>query len=174
MDRSSCRDAAPLEVFAVVVGHAEQFADHQRRNRQREVLHQIHWRACTFHRVQLCVDDLDDARLETLHPPDGELGCQHAAQPRMFGRVEAEQVTRPRGGLFLFGRLRHALHREARRALVGEPLVVGQHGLDVLVPGDQVHLHAEGVGEFAHALGLADLPKLRGGAERITAHVQRR
>ena len=74
----------------------------------------------------------------------------------------------------LLGRLRHALHREAGRALVGEPLVVRQHGLDVLVPGDQVHLHAERVGEFAHALGLADLPKLRGGAERIAAHVQRR
>ena len=52
--------------------------------------------------------------------------------------------------------------------------MVGQHGLDVFVPGDQVHLHAERVGELAHALGLPDLPKLRGRAERIAPHVQRR
>ena len=36
--------AALLEVLAVVVGHTEQFADHQRRNRKCEVVHQIHWR----------------------------------------------------------------------------------------------------------------------------------
>src|SRR5262249_16844935 len=95
--------AAPLEVLAVVVGHTEQFADHQRRNRQRKVLHQICWRALAFHRVQLRVDDLGDARLEALDTPDGELGCQQAAKPRVVGRVEAEQVARTRGGRFLFG-----------------------------------------------------------------------
>ena len=122
------------------------------------MLHQIHWRACALHRVQLCVDDLDDARLEPLHPPDGELGCQHAAQPLMFGRVEAEQVARPRAGLLLLGDLRRAGHDEPGGRRVGEVLVVGQHVLDVLVPGDQVDLHAEGVDDRAHAVGLPDLP----------------
>ena len=65
--------AAALEVVAVVVRHAEQLADHQRRDRQREARHQICWRPGLFHRVQLCVDDLDDARLQPLHPADREL-----------------------------------------------------------------------------------------------------
>ena len=80
----------------------------------------------------------------------------------MLGRVEAEQVARPRAGLLLLGDLRRPGHHETGRARVGEPLVVGQHVLDVLVPGDQVHLHAERVGDRAHALGLADLPQLCG------------
>ena len=40
--------AAALEVVAVVVRHAEQLADHQRRDRQREALHQIRWRPGAF------------------------------------------------------------------------------------------------------------------------------
>jgi hypothetical protein len=54
--------AAPLEVVAVVIGHTEQLADHQRRDRQREVGHQIGWRARIFQRIELRIDDLDDPR----------------------------------------------------------------------------------------------------------------
>ena len=132
--------AAALEVVAVVIGHAEQLADHQRRDRQREARHQIRWRPGLFHRVQLCVDDLDDARLQPLHPPDRELGREHAPQPLMLGRVEAEQIAGPRAGLLLLGDRRRAGHDETRWPGVGEPFVVGQHVLDVLVPGDEVDL----------------------------------
>ena len=115
--------AAPLEVLAVVVRHAEQLADHQRRDGQREVLHQIDGRPGGFHRVELLIDDLGDAWFQALHPADGELGGEHAAQPLVFGRVEAEQVARPRAGLLLLGHTGgRPRHGESGRSAVGEPL----------------------------------------------------
>jgi hypothetical protein len=71
--------AAPLEVLAVVVRHPEQLADHQRRNGQREAVHQIRWRPGGFHRVELLIDDFGDAWFQPLHPADGELRGEHAA-----------------------------------------------------------------------------------------------
>lgn len=65
--------APPLEVVAVGVGHPEQLADHQRRDRQREVLHQIGRRAGSGHGVELLVDDLQDPRLQPFDPSNREL-----------------------------------------------------------------------------------------------------
>jgi hypothetical protein len=91
----------------------------------------------------------------------------------MFWRVEAEQVARPRAGLLLLGDTRERTWRdEAGWSAVGEPLMVGQHHFDVLVPGDEVDLHPERADDGAHAGGLADLPKLRRRVERVAPHVQ--
>ena len=109
---------------------------------------------------------------QPLHPADGELRGEHAAQPLMFRRVEAEQIARPRTGLLLLRDVRRPGHDETGWPAVGEPLVVGQHRFDVLVPGDEIDLHAERADDGAHAGGLADLPKLRSRVERIAPHVQ--
>ena len=101
-----------------------------------------------------CVDDLDDPRFQPLHPPDGELAGEHAAQPLMLRWVEAEQVARPGYGLLVLGARRRAGQHESGRTAVAEMFVVGQHLLDVFVPGDEVHLHPEGVDDRAHAGGL--------------------
>ena len=50
------------------------------------------------HRVEVLLDDLGDPRFQPLDPPDGELRGQHAAQPLVLRRVEAEQVARSRAG----------------------------------------------------------------------------
>ena len=49
--------------------------------------------------------------------------------------------------------------------------MVGEHGLDILVPGDQVNLHPEPIADGADALGLPDLAQLRHRVERVTPHV---
>ncbi len=105
-----------LEVGPVAVGHAEQLADHQRRDGQREVLDQVHRRTRGLHRIEVLVDDLGDPGFEALDSPDGELRGEHAAQPLVFGRIEAEQVARPRTGLLL---LRDVRSRRAGRIPAG-------------------------------------------------------
>ena len=162
---------APLEVFAVGIGHAEQLTDHQRRNRQREVCHQIRRRTLAFHSVELLLDDLDDPRLQPLHPPDGELAGEHAAQPLMFGWVEAEQVARPGFGLLVFRHGGRAGQHEPGRTAVAEMFVVGQYLFDVLVPGDEVHLHPEGVDHRAHAGRFPDLAEFGRRVEGVATHV---
>jgi hypothetical protein len=149
--------AAALEVVAAVVGHAEQLADDQRGDRQCELRHQIGWRTGLFERFQAGLDDLDDARFQRLHPAHGEFAGQHPPQPGVLRRVEAQQVACPGAGLFLLGQLRGAGHHEARRPAVGEVLVIGEHGLDVVVAGDQVHLKAEGVDGADHSTAVADV-----------------
>ena len=96
---------------------------------------------------------------------------EHAPQPLMLRRVEAQQIACPRAGLLLLGDVRRAGYDETRWPAVGEPLVVGQHILDVLVPGDEEDLHAERVDDGAHAVGLADLAKLWSRIEGVAPHV---
>src|SRR5690606_22187616 len=45
---------------------------------------------------------------------------------------------------------------------------------DVVIPGDQVHGHAEGADHRADAAGFADFTQLRGRTERVATHVQGR
>ncbi|MEV0053172.1 hypothetical protein AB0H34_22035 [Saccharopolyspora shandongensis] len=58
-----------LELVAIRVRHAQQFADHQRRDRQREVRHQIGRLAHPLQIIQRRIDDLHDPRLQPAHPP---------------------------------------------------------------------------------------------------------
>ncbi len=152
IDRSSWLGAAALEVVAVVVGHAEQLADHQRRDRQREVLDQICGRARRFPSRRAGRSTISTMRGSSRfirRMVNSGVSMRRSRDVRA-GRGRAG--FRPaRVACLLLGGLRHALHRETRRARVGEPLVVGQHGLDVVVPGDQVDLHAEGAGDSLHA-----------------------
>ena len=60
----ACR--ALLEVVSILVRNTEQFADHQRRNRQCEALDEIDWRAGVLHRVEVLGHDLGDPRFQAL------------------------------------------------------------------------------------------------------------
>ena len=163
-----------LEVAAVAVRDAQQFADHQRRDGQREGLHQVDGRARGLHGVEVLGDDLGDARFEPLHPADGELGGEHSAQALMLGRVESQQVARAGAGLLLLGHRWSARQHESRWARVGEVGVVGKHRLDIVVAGDQVDLHAERVGHRLHPCARPDLGELGDRIERVSAHVHGR
>lgn len=118
--------------------------------------------------------DLGDPWLQALHPAAGELAGEHAAQPGVPGWVQAQQVAGLGGALFFLGHLGCPGYDEPWRALIGEPLRIGEHRLDVVVAGHQVHRHAEGVDDGAHPLVLADLAEGGDGVEVDTLHVQRR
>ena len=79
--------AALLEEVVVGVGNAEQFADDQGRDRQRQRLDQVD-RAVVAgeHRVDALVDDLLDAWAQAGEPFDGELADGRAAGARVVGR----------------------------------------------------------------------------------------
>ena len=49
--------------------------------------------------------------------------------------------------------------------------MVGEDGLDVLVPGDQVNLHPERIGDGSHTHGLSDVAQFRHRVERVAPHV---
>ncbi|WP_308015836.1 hypothetical protein [Saccharopolyspora sp. 6M] len=132
---------ALLELGPVGGRHAEQFADDQRGDRQRVLGDEVGGRAVAFERVQVLVDDLDDARFEAAHPADGELGGEHPAQPGVVRRVEREQVAAALPG---------ELPRVAPRAVqvlrapaVAEGVGVAEHAPHVGVPGEQPGGRAE-------------------------------
>ena len=169
-DRSSSSPVRAWNSVAVGVGHPEELADDQRRNRQREAGHQVGRGAGAGQRVQVVVDDLDDARLQSAHPAHRELGGQHAAQPGVLRRVVGQQVARPVALALLVGA---GVLRRPERPRVAEPAAVGQHFAHVGIPGDQVGPRAERGLQFAHALVLADSGQLRDRVEMVASHVQR-
>jgi hypothetical protein len=58
-------------------------------------------------------------------------------------------------------------------AVVAEPGAVGEHGLDVRVPGDEECGHPEGRLHLPDALVVAQRRHLGHGIETLTPHVQR-
>jgi hypothetical protein len=160
-----------LEFGAVGVGHAEQFADHQRRHRQREVRHQVRRPGGGFQVVERRLDDLGDPRLQPAHPAHGELRGQHPAQPRVLRRVEADQLpgTQPL-------RLLPVEHLGPRdlACRAAEPVGVGQHLADVLVAADEVRGAADRRRDRHHALVVACPAQFVHRVEAVAAHRQRR
>ena len=117
---------------------------------ERSQRHQVRRRSGGGHRVELAVDDLDDARFQPFHSPHRELAGEHPPQPLMWRRVEEEDCRCGRWPVPPRDR-RRAGNDETRWPGVGEPFVVGQHSFDVVVAGDEVHRHAECVGGGDHA-----------------------
>jgi hypothetical protein len=107
------------------------------------------------------VDDGRDAGHQAVDPPDGELGREHAADALVLGRVEGEQVAGARSPQLVEGHVRRSWHGELGRPLVGEPFVVGQHRLDVIVPCDEVDRRPERVDDGSHAGLRAHLAEFR-------------
>lgn len=125
--------AERLEQVVVLVRHPQHQADDQRRDRQREVRHQVGRGATLGHAVHGPVDDVLDARAQFLDPLDQEVLGDHPAQPGVLGVVHADE-TRLGGGQFT---LPGGQEREPRCARVGAEPGVGQHGPYLVVPGDQ-------------------------------------
>jgi hypothetical protein len=161
---------ALLEISPVGVGHPEQFADHQRRDRQRERRHQVGRAAPRGHRVEVLVDDLHDARLQPLHPPHGELRPEQAAQPGVLRRVQRQQLTRARLLPLL---LAARIGRRAERHAVAEPVGVAEHLAHVGVAGGDPHVRPERRLEPPDAVPLAELAQLVDRRETVAPHVQR-
>ena len=126
-----------------------------------------------LHRVEVVVDDLDDPRLQPAHPADRELRGEHPAQAGVLGRVDAEQVARPHPVALLVAQLRGPGGVEGPAAVVAEPGAVGEHGLDVRVPGDQERGHPEGRLHLPDALVVAQRRHLGHRVEPVAPHVQR-
>ena len=119
----------------------------------------------------MLIDDLGDPGLEAFDPANRELRGEHSAQALMFGWVHAEQVACALRFLFGRGDVRCAWHDEARRPCVREVLVVGEHGLDVVVPGDDEDLHAERVDDGADPCVRTQFAQLGCRVECIAPHV---
>lgn len=85
--------ALALEQLAVGVRDAEQFADRQRGDRQREVLDQVSAAGFGEHGVEVPFDLLADVLAQPFHPPHGELGDDHPAQPGVLRAVELDDRT---------------------------------------------------------------------------------
>ena len=85
----------------------------------------------------MLVDDLDDPRLQALHPPDCELGSEHAAQPLVFWGVDPEQVSGAELCV-LFSGDRGGIGPPAWWLAVREAFGIRQRRLDVAITGHQV------------------------------------
>lgn len=132
--------AVALEGPVVVVGHAEQLADHQRWDRQREVPYQVGARPGE-HRVDVPVGDPLDGRSQRLHPSHGELADQEPSQPCVLFAVQLDHRARGRVAPVVGGQ-----HVHRSRAAGAQP-GIREHAPDVLVAADQPCVHP---GRAAH------------------------
>ncbi|OAP22167.1 hypothetical protein A4R44_06977 [Amycolatopsis sp. M39] len=120
-----------LEEVVVGVRDAELLADHQRRHRKRKRGHQVGGLVPGQHRVDVLVHDLLDARLQRLHPLDGELADDAAPGRAVFRRVHRDQRrAQPRAALLAV----LEQDREAGVEAVRTESRVVQHRPQVLVP----------------------------------------
>lgn len=84
-----------LEHLGVLVRHAQQLADHQRRNRKRNGGNDIRGLRAGQHRVDVVVGDLLDRRAQTLHPPEREGLGQHPPEPGVLLTIGGEHRPGP-------------------------------------------------------------------------------
>ncbi|MFB6977910.1 hypothetical protein [Streptomyces scopuliridis] len=84
--------AAFLEVVVVLVGHAEQPADHQGRQRQRELRDQVGRRPGGGHPVEQVVGEAPDLGTHRLDLLDHEVGGEHPAQPGVVRVVHPDEA----------------------------------------------------------------------------------
>lgn len=97
--RADHRPGVVLEHGVVVVGHAEQFADDQRGDRQRERLDEVGRVGTGQHVVDQAVHDPLYGGPEGLDLPDGERCRHHPAQPGVFGVVHHDEAELALAGL---------------------------------------------------------------------------
>ena len=137
--------AVVLKELVLLVGDAEQQADHQRRHRQREVADQVGGRPGLDHVVQESVDEILDLWPHRLGSPEGEVPGHHSTQSVVLGIVDAGEDHRD----VVVGRPRlQGLGKGVR----GQPRI-GQRRPDVFVSADeprrlmppQDHLQAVGM-----------------------------
>jgi hypothetical protein len=132
------RDVEPpaLEALVVLEGDAEHLADHDHRQRVRELLDQVH-RALALHAGEEAVHDVLDVRPQPLHHPRRERLVHERAQARVVRRIAVEHGQRA---------LRRDRHAQLRRDdlldgfLGGAAVAQDRH--HVLVPGQ--HPEAQG------------------------------
>ncbi len=127
-----------LEEVVVAVRDPEHLADHQRRHRQRQRLHQVAGVRPGQQRVDPLVDDLLDPRPQRLHPAHGELAEHGLARRPVLGRVHGDHralvALAPEPALDQL--------REVRVLPVGAEAPVVQHRADVVEPRDHPGLAA--------------------------------
>jgi hypothetical protein len=146
-----CGVIDPAREFAlVVIGHAEQFADHGHRQPAREHFHQVRRLACLDHGRDQFGSDLLSARPEAFHAARGERLGDQSPHPGVFRRIHVQQPewkeigNHP--GLIVTAGLRPAETR------------VAEHRLHVVVPGDQPRGFAIGHADQAQRLVLLQVP----------------
>ena len=158
-----------------LVRHAEQLADHQRRDGQREALDQIDGRARRPPSRRGARSTISvirgSSRLIRRMVNSGvsmrrSRWCSGGSRP---SRLPARALACSSSGMS-----GAPGSDEPRWARVGEVLVVGQHRLDVVVAGDQVDLHAEGVDDRLRRRRPRRISPSSGvGIEGVAAHVHR-
>ena len=139
-----------LEALPVGHRHAQQLADHHRRQRVGQVGQHVELAVAPLHhRVEQLVDQPLDAGLEAVDGARGERLADQAPQPGVVGRVEEHHQVRP-------GLAHRALLRQvdalAQPGRVGAEPRVAQHGGGVVVAGE----HPRAVGGVVDGLVAAD------------------
>lgn len=120
----------PLEEDPIGVRHAEQFADHQGRERQGERLVQIGRVRPGQQAVEELVDGLLDPGPQRLHLPEHEVGGHQPPVGDVLGRVHLHERLHPR-----VPRLAHRVGvREPRPGNVHADTRIGQQGAHVGIP----------------------------------------
>ena len=138
------------ERAAIALGHAEQFADHRERERERKMCDEIDATVGTLGRdaVKELVDDRLHTRAQRLHPANGERGRDEATQSRVIRRIHEQHVPREGGPRKTFGhnvaarregslhvlRKSHIVQRDAR-------LLVADHEPRCVAVGQRHRMH---------------------------------
>ena len=147
------------ERLPLLVGHAEQVADHQERHRERVRRHQVDRAVArgrgALHLVELVLDDRLDPGTEPAEPPHRELGGQQLAQPGVLRRVgEPETAEVAVGGRAAAAHVGADVGGVRRR--VAEQLT------RLGVPGDQPDVDPEERGQLVHRGLVAHLSQAGG------------
>ena len=149
-----------LKEFVLLIGDAEQQADHQRGHRQREVADKISGRPRRDHVVQESVDQILDLRTHRLGAPEGEVPGHHSSQSVVLGIVDAGE---DHGNVVVGGPRLHVLGKG-----VGAQTRVCQGGPDVLVAADEPRRFMPPQ-DHLQAVGRAPIGELDRGRQRARA-----
>ncbi|MFT3851332.1 MAG: hypothetical protein QM733_01105 [Ilumatobacteraceae bacterium] len=118
-----------MEELAVFVRHPEHAADHSRRQGHGEVLDDIDRLFALHEAVEQIVDDHLDVRLQCGHARRSELPSRHSTQFGVPRRIHEHDGSRLRADPDPDRRKAWALALDADSR--------SQHGLHIVVPGDQ-------------------------------------
>ncbi|PRY39509.1 hypothetical protein CLV43_10792 [Umezawaea tangerina] len=156
------RRGVPLEELVVVVGDAQQLADHQRRHRQRQLAHQVRGPGPGEHGVDPLVHDRLHPRPQRLHPAHRELPEHRPPSHPVLGRVHRRQrLPTP----WPHPPTRHQ-PRVVRVVPVGAEPRIGQHRPHVLVPRHRPRPPVLDQADLGDGLLLPDPRVLLGREER--------
>ena len=144
--------ALALEPLAVLVRDAEQFADDQGRDRQRELLHEVDRAALGQHRVDVRLDLVRDVLAQRPHALDGELGREQPAQAGVALAVEVDDRT----GHGIGGHVAVHDHVVGHGAARAQPGVVEQ-GAYLVVAAEQVRVDAGWAGHLVQFVRGAEI-----------------